>query len=559
MRLSKMFFKTYRENFTDAEIKSHQLLLRAGYIKKQTAGIYVYLPLGIRSIQKLSNVIREEMDKSGASEVLMSSLLPVDVYESRIKHFGPDMFRLKDRTGKDMCLGPSHEEIFTGVIKDAVKSYKQLPIILYQIQTKFRDEVRPRFGLMRGKEFLMKDAYSYDLDMAGLDASYNLMAKTYSNIFNRLGLDFVAVNADNGTMGGSFSQEFMVKSNVGEDEIIVCDKCDFASNVEKAECVTKIQTLLASPLKLEKIATPKHKTIQELVNYLNLKEENFLKAVVYSTDMGIVVALVRGDREVEEVKLARVLNTIKLELASIDEIDKIGSVAGFVGAMNLKNAYIVADNEVKNMANFVIGANQTDYHYINANIKDLDINVFGDIRKAVSGDICPKCGGNLSIIRGIEVGHIFKLDKRYTKLLDCTYLDEFGKSQYMCMGSYGIGVTRTLSAVIEQFADEDGIILPEEIAPYKLIIVPANMKDENIVNFSDKLYNKLMEQKVEVLIDDRAQSMGAKLKDAELIGIPYIIVVGRDIATNSVELINRKTKEKLIIEFDKIINRFSAK
>ncbi len=558
MRISKMFFKTYKEDPQDAEIKSHKLMVRAGYIKKQTAGVYMFMPLGLRVLRKLCDVIREEMDNAGACEMQMTSLLPIETYSGRLEHFGSDMFRLQDRSGKEMCLGPSHEEVFTAVVKDAITSYKQLPQLLYQIQTKFRDEVRPRFGLMRGKEFLMKDAYSYDVDKAGLDKSYNLMAETYKRIFNRLGLKFVIVNADNGSMGGSASQEFMVKSSIGEDEIIVCDDCGYASNIEKAECVYTPKDV-SSITKLEKKLqyTPNLKTISDLVEPLNKKESDMLKAVVYKVDdKKIVAAFVPGDREIEEIKLLRCLGGINIEMASPEDIESIGSVAGFVGAIGLKNCTVVADNSVKDMVNFIIGANKLDYHYENANLEDLHIDIFADIKKAKAGDICPNCGKVLQSIRGIEVGHIFKQNTKYTEAQQCKYLDVDGKSKYMEMGAYGIGVTRTMSAIIEQNSDDLGIILPDEIAPYKVEIVIANIKNEDQVVLAEKIYNDLLNKKVEVLLDDRQDAIGAKLKDAELIGVPYIVVVGKNTAEGKVELINRHNMARDIIDAKEIINKF---
>ena len=557
MRISRMFFKTYKEDPQDAEIKSHKLLVRAGYIKKQTAGVYMFMPLGVRTLHKLCNVIRQEMDRAGACEMQMTSLLPIETYAGRLEHFGKDMFRLTDRSGKDMCLGPSHEEIFTGVMKDAVTSYKQLPLTLYQIQTKFRDEVRPRFGLMRGKEFLMKDAYSFDVDKAGLDKSYNVMAETYKRIFDRLGLHYVIVNADNGTMGGSMSQEFMVKSNIGEDEIIVCD-CGYASNTEKAECkFVEVDNSKIERLPMTKMHTPNLKTISDLVVPLNKSEGDMLKAVVYKIDdKDIIVALLPGNREVEEIKLIRATGGINIEMASVEDIAKIGSVAGFVGAVNLHDCKVVADNSVKNMVNFIIGANEADYHYENANLSDIHVDMFADIVKAEEGDTCPICGGTLHSIRGIEVGHIFKQGTHYSELLDCKFLDQNGKSRYMEAGAYGIGVTRTLSALVEQNSDDAGIILPEEIAPYKVNIVIANMKSAEMVEAGERLYNALNNRGVEVLLDDRLDSIGAKLKDAELIGVPYIIVVGKYTAEGKAELINRLTGEKTIALIDDIATMF---
>ena len=552
MRISKSFFKTYRDAPNDAEINSHKLLVRAGYIKKQSAGIYIYLPLGLRVLDKIKKVVAEEMDAIGAVQVQMPMLLNQEVYESRLKNFGSEMFRLKDGSGKDFCLGPTHEEVFTQVVKDNITSYKQLPISLYQINTKFRDEIRPRFGLQRAKEFLMKDAYSYDKDEAGLNESYENMRKAYCKVFERLGLDYVAVYADCGYMGGNGSQEFMVKSNVGEDEITVCDACNYAANLEKAECIYNGAESTEEGGKFEEVATPEVKTIKELTDFFGVEESNFLKAVVYDTDKGVVVALVRGDREVEEKKLINAIKTIKLEMATPEQIVKLGSVAGFVGPKNLNGAYVIADEEVKGMINFVCGANKDNVHFKNMNIKDIEVNEYKDIRKVVSGDLCPDCGKPMRIIRGIEVGHIFKLGTHYTKIMDCTYLDENGKKQYMIMGCYGIGISRTLSACVEQCSDEKGIVWPEVIAPYKVEILTANQKDMTQVEVADSLYDYFNSNHTEVLYDDRKDSFGVKLNDAELIGIPYIVIVGRDAVNGSVEFINRKTGERKVVSIDEV-------
>lgn len=555
MKISKMFFKTYREDPVDAEIKSHKLLLRAGYIKKQSSGVYMFLPLGLKVLNNICNIVKDEMDNAGAQQTQMTCLLPVETYAGRIEHFGEDMFKLFDRTNKQFCLGASHEEVFVNVMKDAVNSYKQLPQILYQIQTKFRDEKRPRFGLQRGKEFLMKDAYSFDKDEIELDKSYNLMSDTYKKIFTRLGLDFVVVDADNGNMGGSGSQEFMVKSNVGEDEIVICNSCGYASNTEKAECLYSEKKSQSNYLKMEKKYTPNQKTIEELVEFLHQQPQNFLKAVVYKCEKGIIVALLAGDREIEEVKLARALNVMEVEMCSHEEIEKIGSVAGFVGAINLKNCIVIADNDVKNMENFIIGANQLDYHYINTNLKDIKINQYADIKKAQAGDICVHCGKPYSIIRGIEVGHIFKQQTKYTKAQECTFLDENGRLQYMQMGAYGIGITRTMSAIVEQFSDDRGIIWPENIAPYRIVIVVANVNDKNQNKLAETIYDKLKQNNIKVLLDDRKESIGVKLKDAELIGISNILIIGKYTEENKVELIKRASLEKEILNYLDAINR----
>lgn len=549
-----MFFKTFREDPAGAEINSHRLLVRAGFIKQMGNGIFMYLPMGLRVLDKLKNIIREEMNASGAIEVQMPILLPQEVYANRLNTFGNTMYRLKDSTGKDFCLGPTHEEPFTILVKENIKSYKQLPVTLYQINNKYRDEIRARFGLQRAKEFIMKDAYSFDTSSEGLDISFNKMKDAYSRVFTRLGLDFVPVEADNGVMGGSGSIEFMVKADIGEDEIIVCD-CGYGANTEKAECTfVPLDTSKIERKKMELVKTPSVKTIEELTDFLGLSPENFVKAVIYSTDKGLVLALCRGDREIEEVKLQNQVGALHMEMASPEDIEAMGSVAGFVGAVGLKNVKVIADNDIKNMVNFVIGANKTDYHYINANLEDITVDAFADIKSARAGDVCPRCGGKVKTVRGIEVGHIFKLGTRYTKALDCKYLDENGKEQYMIMGCYGIGVSRTLSALVEQNCDDKGMCLPTCVAPYKLDIVIANKKDETQTILANKIYDSVIDKDDEVLLDDRAESFGVKLKDAELIGVPYILIVGKGAGENKVELEVRKTGERTEMTFDEFID-----
>lgn len=559
MKLTEMFFKTFREDPANAEINSHKLLVRAGYIKQMGNGIFTYLPLGLKVLENIKKVIREEMNKAGAIELQMPILLPQEIYAHRLNTFGNTMYKLQDSTGKDYCLGPTHEEPFTYLVKESINSYKQLPITLYQIQNKYRDEIRARFGLQRAKEFIMKDAYSFDTSEAGLDISFEKMKNAYTNIFTRLGLDFVPVEADNGVMGGSGSTEFMVKADIGEDELLVCD-CGFGANVEKAECVENdADNSNDTKLTREMVHTPHVKTIDELTEFLHTDSTNFVKAVVYSSDKGVVVALCRGDREIEEVKLKNNLGVVSLEMATPEQIVAIGSCAGFVGAIDLKDAIVIADNDVKHMVNFVIGANLQDYHYINANLDDLHIDYFADIKKMQVGDKCPRCGRPVKVARGIEVGHIFKLGTRYTKQLECKFLDEQGKSQYMIMGCYGIGVSRTLSALVEQNCDEKGISWPEIVAPYKLEIVIANNKDENQVKLANKLYQELNTKEDIVLLDDRNESFGVKLNDAELIGVPYIVIVGRGAVDNKIEFIKRKDLSKLDVDAIEFVNMYNKK
>lgn len=559
MKLTEMFFKTFREDPANAEINSHKLLVRAGYIKQMGNGIFTYLPLGLKVLENIKKVIREEMNSAGAIELQMPILLPQEIYAHRLDYFGNTMYKLKDSTGKDYCLGPTHEEPFTYLVKETYNSYKQLPVTLYQIQNKYRDEIRARFGLQRAKEFIMKDAYSFDTSEEGLNLSFGKMKQAYINIFSRLGLDFVPVEADNGVMGGSGSTEFMVKADIGEDELIVCD-CGYGANVEKAECVAdSIDNSNITKLSREMVYTPHVKTIDELTEFLHTDNKNFVKAVVYSTDKGVVVALCRGDREIEEVKLKNNLGVVNMEMATPEQIISIGSYAGFVGAIDLKNAIVIADNDVKNMVNFVIGANLQDYHYINANLEDLTIDYFADIKKMMAGDKCPHCGNPVKIVRGIEVGHIFKLGTKYTKELECKFLDEQGKSQYMIMGCYGIGVSRTLSALVEQNCDDKGIIWPEIVAPYKLEIVIANTKDETQVKLANELYNAINVADDNILLDDRAESFGVKLNDAELIGIPYIVIVGRGAVDNKIEFIKRRDLTRVDVDAKEFLNMYLNK
>lgn len=554
-----MFFKTYREAPSDAELTSHKLLVRAGYIKKQSAGIYVFMPLGLRVLKKIENIVREEMDNAGCVELSMPKLLTEDVYATRIETFGSNMFRLNDRNGKPMCLGPTHEEAFALTVKDNISSYKQLPITLYQIGEKFRDEVRPRFGLQRAKEFIMKDAYSFHTDKKSLDETYDDMKNAYCKVFDRIDLDYVPVDADNGAMGGSGSQEFMVKSTVGEDEIAYCPHCNYAANVEKAEVIVEQSNNAKSSNTMKKVATPNMKTIEQLVAFFGKEEKDFLKAVVYFVDGKTVVALCRGDREIEEIKLANYLNVNadNLAMATHEQIKSIGSVAGYVGPTScIKGAIVVADNEVKTMTDFIMGANEVDVHFENANITDLVVSDYIDLRKIVKGDLCPNCKtGHIDMIRGIEVGHIFKLGTRYTKALDVKYLDENGKSQIMEMGCYGIGISRALSACVEQHNDEKGIIWPQSVAPYQVIVVTANYKDDTQVALGEQLYTTLKEHHVEVLLDDRKENAGVKFKDAELIGIPHIVIVGRRAGEQIVEYENRESGTKIECLVDEIIEK----
>lgn len=562
MRMSKLLMPTLREVPAEAEITSHKLMLRAGLIRKLAAGIYSYLPLGLRSLKKVEQIVREEMDIAGAQELLMAALLPAEAYQAsgRWEVFGPSMFKLKDRGERDFCLGPTHEEIFTQTVIDNVRSYKEYPMTLYQIQTKYRDEGRPRFGLMRGREFVMKDAYSFDLDEKGLDESYKKMYDAYCRIFTRLGLDFTVVDADSGAMGGSGSQEFMVKSPVGEDGIAYCDDCGYAANYEKCECIPTECEQIEGDLELEKIETPNAHTIEELVNSLGMAAHNFAKTIIYKADDKYIAAMVRGDRDVNEVKLKNLVGcTDDLELAEPAVVRELTHAqVGFAGPIGL-DIPVYADKEVALMKNFVVGANETDMHYKNVNIgRDFEPDTVADIRVVVTGDKCPKCGGSIKSEQGIEVGHIFKLGTKYSEALGLKYLDESGKQQTVIMGCYGIGVTRCLAAAVEQLHDDNGIIWPVSIAPYQAIVVPANYKSEEQMAAAEKLYEELNAAGIETLIDDRSERAGVKFKDADLIGIPVRVVVGKKVGEGIVEYKERTMEKAEEIKLDEAAEKVTA-
>ncbi len=552
MRMSNLLMPTLREVPAEAEIASHRLMLRAGLIRKLAAGIYSYLPLGLRTLKKVEEIVREEMDRAGAQELLMSALLPAEAYQAsgRWDVFGPSMFKLKDRGDRDFCLGPTHEELFTQCVIDNVKSYKEYPMTLYQIQTKYRDEGRPRFGVIRSREFVMKDAYSFDLDEKGLDESYKKMYDAYNRIFTRLGLDFTVVDADSGAMGGSGSQEFMVKSPVGEDGIAYCDACGYAANYEKCECIPEACEQIEGDFALEKIETPNAHTIDELVESLGMAAHNFAKTIIYKADDKYIAAMVRGDRDVNEVKLKNLVGCIDdLELAEPAIVREITNAqVGFAGPINL-GIPVYADNEIEMMKNFVVGANETDMHYKNVNInRDFTPDVVADIRVVVTGDKCPKCGGTIKSEQGIEVGHIFKLGTKYSDALGLKFLDESGKQQTVIMGCYGIGVTRCVAAAVEQLHDDNGIIWPVSIAPYQAIVVPANYKDADQMAAAEKLYNELLDTGVEALLDDRQERAGVKFKDADLIGIPVRVVIGKKLGEGVVEYKERKMESAVDIK-----------
>jgi len=554
MRYSELFLPTVREIPADAEIVSHQLMIRAGMIRKLTSGIYTYLPLGYRVIRKLEKIVREEMNRAGAQEVYMPMVQPRELWEEsgRWNHYGKELLRFKDRNERDCCLGPTHEEVITDLVRNEIKTYRQLPKNIYQIQTKYRDEIRPRFGVMRCREFGMKDAYSFDADEAGVDLSYKKMFDAYTKIFQRCGLRFRAVEADTGSIGGSFSHEFMVMADTGEDALVFCGKCDYAANLEKAEIAMPERRQISGKefQQLENVHTPDMKSIEEVSTFLNVLPKDVVKTMIYSADGVPVAVLVSGDADVNEIKVKNYLHCDILEMADDEMIYEVtGAPRGFAGAIGIK-ARIIADYSLVNMTNFVMGANKEDYHVKNVNIgRDVSVDSFADLRIAKDTDLCPRCGGNLRFVRGIEVGHVFKLGTKYSKAMKATYLDKNGKEQYMVMGCYGIGIGRTVAASIEQNHDVHGIIWPITIAPYQVIITPVNVNDESIRNISENLYDSLLEKGVDVIIDDRDERAGVKFNDADLIGIPLRVTIGKKaLSEGKIEVKIRKSGEVKILE-----------
>ena len=558
MLASKMLITTLKEAPNEAVIDSHILLLRAGMIRKLVAGVYNYMPLGLRTLHKIEAIIREEMDNAGGLEILSSALQPKELWEESGRWFkyGPELMRLKDRHDREFCLGPTHEEIFTDLIRNVVKSSKNLPINVYQIQTKYRDELRPRFGLMRGREFIMKDAYSFDKDVVGLDQSYQIMYETYSKIFSRFNLRYKAVLADTGAIGGTGSHQFMALSEVGESNILYCDHCSYAADEEKAAAVCTL-TDDSEMLEIEEVYTPKQHTIEEVSTFLGVEASKTVKCVLYKDNQNnqLVAAFVRGDREVNEIKLVNALGIAEafLGFASDDDIKSLNTYYGFIGPVGL-NCKVIVDKEVAIMKNIICGANKPNYHLKNVNFgRDFTGEVI-DLRKAVSGDLCPVCGKPMNIERGIEVGQIFKLGTKYSDAMNCTYTDEKGANVPMVMGCYGIGVTRTMSSIIEQHHDEFGIKWPLNVAPYHVVVVPVKYADEAQKALADKIYEELKKARVEVILDDRNAGFGFKAKDWELIGIPYQIVVGREAANGIVEFKVRETNEKTSISSEEAIS-----
>ena len=548
MRVSRLYAPTLREVPAEAEVVSHQLMLRAGFMRKAAGGIYSYLPLALRVLKKIEAIVREEMDQAGAQELLMPIVQPAEMWQEsgRWDVYGAEMFRLNDRHNRNFCLGPTHEEMVTTLIRADIRSYRQLPLNVYQIQNKFRDERRPRFGLMRGREFIMKDAYSFDRDEVALDKSYQAMYDAYTRIFTRCGLNFRPVEADSGAIGGSGSHEFMVIADSGEAEIVFCTECEYAANVEKAE-LAAISSVDEPMQELKSVDTPNCKTIADVCNYLNLSIEKSVKAVAYTSEKGLILCFVRGDHEVNEIKVINTCNVINLEMASEEELTKAGTVGGYMGpvGMDPEKVMIVVDSSVMNMHNFCCGANKSDSHYLNVNPgRDFTPTFVADIRLIQETDACPHCGGKISKARGIEVGQVFKLFTKYSEALKATYLDENGKEKPMVMGCYGVGVSRTMAAAIEQNNDADGIIWPAAIAPYQVLVVPVNVKDELSSQMAEEVYSNLLKAGIEAAIDDRKERPGVKFKDADPIGYPVRIVIGpKTVTEKQIEIKIRKTGE----------------
>lgn len=552
MRLKNSYFFTLREDAKDEDSISSNLLVRGGFIKKSSAGIYMMLPMGWRIMQKIMNIIRDEMDKTGCQELLMPALIPEDIYiaSGRRAGFGHDMFSLKDRKGQNYVLGPTHEELFAIAAKMQIRSYKDMPFSLYQFETKFRDEPRPRYGLIRVREFIMKDAYTFDKDEAGLDVAYQKQFNAYKNIMNRLHLNYVIVRADTGVMGGLLSEEFQALAPMGEDTLVLCDSCDFASNIEVAPCKPEIPAEKEEEKELVLEATPHSRTIEEVADHFHLPAKKFVKTLIYSVDGKPVAVMVRGDRDVNETKLRKFLKATEVELASPSVVEEVTHAeVGFAGPIGI-DCPVYADEEVKYMQNFIVGANKTGYHYCNVNLKDFKAEAFADLRNIMEGDICPNCGGRIHFAHGIEVGNTFKLGTKYSKALDLQYLDANNQLQYVWMGSYGIGPARAMAALAEQNADENGINWPKDLAPYQAAIIIISTKDEAQNEAAEKLYEQLEKAGVEVLLDDRDTRPGVKFKDMDLIGIPYRITVGRGIKDGMVEL-KPRTGEKIDVPVDK--------
>lgn len=559
MRYSQMLLPTTRETPAEAEVISHQLLVRGGFIRKLTSGMYTYLPLGVLALQRVANIVREEMNRAGAQEILMPMVQPGDLWmeSGRWKKYGPELLRFRDRHDRDYCLGPTHEEVVTDIARRELHSYRQLPVNLYQIQTKFRDEIRPRFGLMRGREFMMKDAYSFDSDDSGANLSYETMRQAYVRIFQRCGLEFRAVEADSGTIGGSFSHEFMVLAEAGEDTLVICDACLYAANVEKAAIAPRQPVAQSVALmEMTRVATPGMKQVDTVADFLSVNATDIIKTMIYQADGVLVAALVRGDRKVQTVKLKNLLGAGEIESLTDEQVWQQARLPlGYVGPVGLP-LKIVADQEVMAMINAVAGANEKGYHYTGVNPgRDFQPAVVGDLRQVAADDSCPLCAGRLRLTEGIEVGHIFKLGTSYSEVMKASFQDSDGLDKPFIMGCYGIGVSRVVAAAIEQNHDDRGIVFPVPLAPFQVIILNLGPKEDDYCQAAERLYTELRDGGLDVLYDDRDERPGSKFNDADLIGIPFRLTVGKTFAKEGkVELKIRKTGETRILTVEAMVS-----
>ena len=544
MRYSQIFLPTLKENPAEAEVVSHRLMLRAGFIRKLTSGIYTYLPFGLAAIRKVERIVREEMNRAGAQELAMPMVQPADLWveTGRYEKYGPELLRFRDRHDRESCLGPTHEEVVTDLVRREIHSYRELPVNLYQIQTKFRDEIRPRFGLMRGREFLMKDAYSYDVSDEMAEVSYRKMYEAYKRIFSRCGLEFRAVEADSGTIGGSFSHEFMVLAKTGEDTIVVCTNCDYAANMEKAAVRPPDGPAAIDMLAMTRVETPGKRKVEAVCEFLKIRSADLVKTMVYIADGQPVAVLVRGDRDVQEVKLKNLLGVADVALAEDKQVfDATDVPTGYLGPVGI-TIRVVADREVAAMRNFTVGANEKNYHLTNVNMdRDFEVEAVADLRKITPDDPCPCCNGRLALTEGIEVGHVFKLGTKYSEAMQAVFQDSDGQEKPFVMGCYGIGITRVVAAAIEQNHDQNGIIFPLPLAPYQAIILNLDMKDAAVSEAAEDLYTKLQDLGVETLLDDRDERPGSKFKDADLLGIPFRIMIGKRFSKEGVVEVRRRS------------------
>lgn len=563
MRFSKTYIPTLKEAPSDAEVISHKLLIRAGMVRKLTSGLYIYLPLGLKALEKASRIVREEMNNAGALELLMPMVQPADLWEEtgRWEFYGKELLRFTDRHDRAYCLGPTHEEVITDLIRGEVRSYRQLPLTLYQIQTKFRDEIRPRFGLMRGREFMMKDAYSFDSDEAGVDKSYRAMYDAYMRIFSRMGLKFRAVEADTGSIGGNFSHEFMVLADTGEDTIAACTACEYAANVERAEVLWQGTACTDSCPAVEEVATPRAHTVAEVCALMQVAPTALIKTLLFAVDGKPVAVLVRGDREVNDIKLKNLLHASTVEFATPEQVSAwTNAPVGFAGPVNLPHVSVYADNELQGATDWVTGANKGDTHLRHVDLKrDAQVQAYADLRAITLQDTCPHCGGRIELPKGIEVGHIFKLGTKYSEAMKATFLDINGKEQTIIMGCYGIGVSRVVASAIEQNNDEGGIIFPPALAPYEAIVLNLDVKNAEVCAQVDTFYAQLQAAQVDVLLDDREERPGIKFKDADLMGCPMQLVVGaKSLARGVVEAKDRRTGSKTELPVENFMEAFTA-